>query len=120
MIQNFHDVLKQKIHAFITLVYDFTKIFPKTEMFGATSQIRRAAVSIMLNYVEGFGRRKEKVQLNFYETSYGSLQETKYILFLALTQRWMTKNDYESATMLADEIGKMLWGTIRGLEKRIG
>jgi four helix bundle protein len=114
---SFHYLLKQKIHKFIMLVYDITENFPKSELYGSTSQLRRASVSIMLNYVEGFSRRRPKVKLNFYEISYGSAQETKYILYLAKERGWMENSDYTDSFKLIDEIGKMLWSIIIPIEK---
>ena len=72
------NILKLKTHQFIKLIYQETLNFPKHEQYGLTSQIRRAAVSVMLNYLEGFARFKPKVKLNFYEISFGSIKECKY------------------------------------------
>lgn len=73
----------------------------------------------MLNYVEGYARRREKVKLNFYEISHGSSQECKYILFFSQTQKWIGQDEYQKGLELANEVGKMLWSTIEQLEKRI-
>ena len=100
-------------------MYDLTDSFPKTELYGASSQVRRAAVSIMLNYVEGFGRRKEKVKLNFFEISYGSACECKYLIYLALEKGWIDEEHYKKNFSLLDEISAMLWSMIAGLEKQI-
>lgn len=78
----YHDKLKIYIHEYIKLIYRVTNEFPKHELYGVVSQFRRVGVSVMLNYVEGFGRRKgeeSKVYKNFIEISYGSLRETKYL-----------------------------------------
>ncbi|KKT04052.1 MAG: S23 ribosomal [Candidatus Magasanikbacteria bacterium GW2011_GWD2_43_18] len=100
-------------------VYDIVSQFPKEERYGASDQLRRAVVSIMLNYLEGFGRRKEKVKLNFFEISYGSLRESKYLVVLAYERKWITKKQYESIFSKLDEMGAMLWSMIQGLEKMI-
>jgi len=115
----FHEKLKQKIHIFITDCYELFQYFPQEEKFGLVSQLRRASISIMLNYVEGYARRRDKVKLNFYEISHGSSQECKYILYFACTQKWISDIQYRNILMKVDEIGKMLWSTIVGLEKRI-
>ena len=60
-------------------VYDITVQFPKDELYGIVSQLKRAIVSVMLNFVEGFGRRRPKVKLNFFEISHGSARECKYL-----------------------------------------
>lgn len=113
------NVLKNKIHQLIVLVYKLTKEFPKDEQYGLVSQLRRAVVSIMLNYLEGFARRKDKVKLNFYEISFGSLKECKYILYLAKELGYISNAGYQSSINLAEEIGAMLWRTITTIEQRI-
>lgn len=112
------NVLKNKIHEFIKLVYKITQNFPKHELYGLVSQIRRAAVSIMTNYLEGFARRKPKVILNFYETSFGSVKECKYLLFLSKELAYLSEGDYDKAINLAEEISAMLWSSIQTTEKR--
>src|SRR3989344_2077336 len=112
----FHENLKSKINDYIHLVYCVTKSFPKDELYGATSQIRRAALSVMLNYVEGYARGRDKVQLNFLEIAYGSLQESKYLLDFSLTEKYLNDADYKQAAKLADDIGAMLWGVLRGIK----
>ena len=111
----FHEDLKSKIDEYIHLIYRITKSFPKDELYGATSQIRRAALSVMLNYIEGFARGRDKVQLNFLEISYGSLQESKYLLDFSKEEKYINENDYKKAITLAEDIGAMLWGIMRNL-----
>lgn len=115
----FHDKLKIKIHNFVSYCYDITESFPKSELYGTTSQLRRASMSIMLNYVEGYGRKREKVKLNFYEISHGSTQESKYIIYFALTRKWIDEKTYIKGLDLVNEIGKMLWSTIDLQEQKI-
>lgn len=64
-------------------VYDATRGFPKDELFGITSQLRRAVSSISANIAEGFGRTATKDKLHFYTIAYGSLLETKNFLYLS-------------------------------------
>ncbi len=73
----------QNAHAFAMEVYALTKLFPKDELFGLTSQLRRAAVSIPSNIAEGFSRWSAKEKVRFYNISEGSLAETGYQLYLA-------------------------------------
>lgn len=54
--ENFHDKLKAIIDEYIHLVYRLTREFPKEELYGVISQLRRAVISIMLNYIEGYAR----------------------------------------------------------------
>jgi four helix bundle protein len=119
MTERFHDILKQKIHHFVILSYDIAKKFPSEEKYGLRSQLCRASISIMLYYVEGYARRRDKVKLNFYETSHGSSQECKYIIYFSLVQKWINEDEYRQRLDLINEIGKMLWSTIDKLENKI-
>jgi len=118
-INSFKDILKKKIHEFIRFVYRVTKTFFKEEICEVVSQIRRAVLSVMLNYVEGYARRKPKVQLNFYEMAYGSFKETKYLLFFSKEEGYISNEEYSFGLQLADEIGAMLWTEIDALEQSI-
>jgi four helix bundle protein len=69
----------------------------------------------MLNYIEGFARRKGKnckVYKNFLETSYGSLKESKYLVYFSYTENYIDENNYHKLIKMADEIGAMIWSTI--------
>ncbi len=112
MNNGFHSQLKNQIHKFVMSTYDLTENFPKSELYGTVSQLRRAAVSVMLNYVEGYGRIKPKVKNNFYEISYGSARECKYLIFLASERLWISKVEYDESYKLLDEICKMVWSII--------
>lgn len=103
------------MHQYVKCVYKVTKNFPKDELYGATSQLRRATLSVILNYIEGYARRKGpdcKVYNNFLEISYGSLKESKYLIYFAYTENYLMQRDYERLIILADEIGRMLWNTM--------
>lgn len=115
---NFHDSLKLKMDEFVHRVYLITRRFPKDELYGVTSQLRRAALSIILNYIEGYARKKKLVMINFFETSYGSLKECKYLLHFSLKEKYLEAKDYQAAIDLAEEIGAMLWKTIKNLENK--
>jgi four helix bundle protein len=116
--EDFKKSLKKKMDQYAHFVYKITRDFPKEELYGIISQIRRAALSVVLNYVEGFARRRELVQLNFLEISYGSLKESKYLLHFALVEKYLNEKDYEIALKMAEEIGAMLWTEIINLSKQ--
>lgn len=111
----FQDTLKIHMHAYAKEVYRVTKKFPVDERFGMTSQLRRAALSVPLNYIEGYARFKKKVKLNFFEISYGSLKESNYLLFFAESEQYISKDEYTELIILGDEIGKMLWTIMKPL-----
>lgn len=101
---------------YVHFIYAATRKFPKEEIYGVTSQLRRAALSVILNYIEGYARMRSKVYKNFLETSYASLKESKYLLHFSLVEKYLSEEDYKKAVVLADEIGAMLWGTIKGVK----
>src|SRR4030042_4157713 len=115
-MEGFSEKLKVTMDEYVHLVYKITRDFPKDELYGATSQIRRATLSVILNYIEGFARQKKAVKQNFWEISYGSLKESKYLLYFSLVEKYMNQNDYQKSLKLADEIGAMLWRSIQSLK----
>ena len=114
--ETYHEKLKRQMDEYVHLVYKLTRKFPKEEIYGVTSQLRRASLSVILNYIEGYARGKNKVHKNFLEISYGSLKESKYLLHFSLVENFLSKTDYEKAIKLSDDIGAMLWGIIRKLK----
>jgi len=115
-MDEFSEQLKKKMDEYVHWVYKVSRNFPKEEIYGATSQLRRATLSVILNYIEGFARMKKAVKQNFWEISYGSLKESKYLLHFSLIEQYLNKKDYEKAIKLAEEIGAMLWRSIQGLK----
>ena len=115
MGKKFHEELKILMDEFVHLVYDMSLAFPKEEQFGVTSQLRRASLSIILNYIEGFARQRNLVLKNFLEISYGSLKETKYLLYFSYRRKYIDKENYQKSLVMAERIGKMLWGILRNL-----
>ena len=95
------------------LIYNFVQDFPRDEMYGVTSQLRRSALSVILNYIEGYARGRDKVYKNFLEISYGSLKESKYLLHFSLVEEYLKESDYKKVIILTEEIGKMLWSVIQ-------
>lgn len=118
MNDSFHQKLKEKIDSLVHLIYRATRSFPKDEMYGVTSQLRRAVLSIALNYVEGYARSRNLVLINFLEISYGSLQETKYLINFSFKEKYLKEPEYGEAVTLGEEIGAMLWQTIKGLRAK--
>ena len=82
--QSFEDLIVwQKAHAFVLEVYGLTAAFPREEVYGLTSQLRRAAVSIPANVAEGFGKRSRTDKVRYLNIAQGSLEEARYYLILA-------------------------------------
>lgn len=108
----FQNLLKDKIDEYIESVYGLTKNFPKEEIYCITTQLRRSAISVMLNYIEGYARQSSKTFKNFLKISYGSLKESQYLIKLGYKQNYIIKEDYNKLNYLSDEIAKMLWAII--------
>ncbi|MEZ4527059.1 MAG: four helix bundle protein [Desulfobacterales bacterium] len=82
--KSFQDLIVwQKAHQFVLAVYAYTGNFPKSEMFGLTSQFRRAAVSVPANIAEGFKKTGKADKFRFLNISQGSLEECRYYLILS-------------------------------------
>lgn len=111
----YFEQLKIKMNSYVHLVYKLSKNFPKEELYGCTSQLRRATLSIILNFIEGFARKKIAVKRNFWEISYGSLQESKYLVNFCYEEKYITEQEFHQAIKMAEEIGAMLWRAIEPL-----
>jgi four helix bundle protein len=83
-----HLIVWQKVHQFVLDVYQLTEGFPRKEMFGLTSQFRRAAISIPSNIAEGFKKRGRADKVRFLNIAQGSLEECRYFLILAKDLRY--------------------------------
>ena len=98
--------------------YRVTSRFPKTELYGLTSQIRRAAVSIPSNIAEGHCRRSTKAYLNHISIALGSHGEVTTCLELAARLGFVIRAETELLQPLSDSVGKMLYGLYRALERK--
>lgn len=92
-----------------TDVYQKTINFPKYELYGITSQIRRAAVSVSSNIAEGAGRRSNKEFANFLGISYGSACELETQLLIAKNLKYLKGDDFDTLFNDLNEIQKMLY-----------
>ncbi|OIO45630.1 MAG: hypothetical protein AUJ24_00295 [Parcubacteria group bacterium CG1_02_36_42] len=115
-----HNILLEKADKLAWAIYTLTKQFPKEELFGMISQLRRAALSIPLNTIEGFARYSLGDHCRFLEIAYGSLKEIKYLLYFSFREKYVTQKEYEDTINLAEEVGKMLWKKIQTLRKKVG
>lgn len=86
-------VVWQKAHSFVLSVYKHTKVFPKDELFGLTSQYRRAAVSIAANIAEGYGKKGINDKLRFYNIAEGSINECRYYVILSKDLGYVNLNE---------------------------
>jgi four helix bundle protein len=95
---------------FASEVYCLTKKFPKSEEFGLTSQLSRAAVSISLNIAEGEGRKSDADLARFIHIAIGSLYEVVTILYICLEQNYISKIEFGNFYKKCEDISKMLHG----------
>jgi four helix bundle protein len=105
--KSFRDLIVwQKSHRFVLAVYQITRSdFPREEIYGLTSQFRRAAVSIAANVAEGFRKQSKADKARMLNISEGSLEECRYYLILAKDLGYMNNNDMWELT---EEIGRLL------------
>ncbi len=104
--KTFEDVeVWQKAHVWVLGIYRLTENFPRHELFGLTSQLRRAAVSVPANFAEGFRKTGKADKLRFYNIAQGSLEECRYYLILAKDLKY---GDVQQLKFDLEEISKML------------
>lgn len=101
------------------LTYKLTKDFPKEEIYGLTSQMRRCAVSIPSNIVEGSARESQLEYLRFLEISFGSLKELHYQFSLAFRLGFLIEPDHNSVNIKFNETEKVLGALIRTLRNKL-
>ncbi|MGQ0542653.1 MAG: four helix bundle protein [Blastocatellia bacterium] len=115
--RSFEDVeIWQKSHAFVLEVYHLSESFPKHELYGLTSQLRRAAVSVPANFAEGFGKATKPDKLRFYSMSKASLEESCYYLILV---KDLGYGDTTILRRMLEEIGRMLGSYMRTIRTDI-
>lgn len=102
-------IVWQKADELALEVYKLTKSFPKDEMYGLTSQLRRAALSIPTNIVEGYARKGDKELARFINIAIGSMSETEYLLDFSKRLGYLTEKDHEIIEALRSEVGRLLW-----------
>lgn len=107
--QAFTDLLVwQKAHAWVLAIYRDTVRFPREELYGLVSQLRRAAVSIPASIAEGFKRRTAADKSRLYNISGGSAEEYRYHLILARDLGYLSANEADRLLIDLDEITRML------------
>lgn len=109
----------EKAHVLVKDLYFVTSKFPKEELFGVTSQIRRAAVSIPTNIAEGCGRNSDKDFRRFLQIAFGSANEVEYLIYLSYELNYIEKHQFTELNNKIIEVKKMLAGMIKTLTNDI-
>jgi four helix bundle protein len=101
-------IVWQKSIELVKKVFLLTQKFPKSELYGITSQMRRAVVSIPSNIAEGYGRRSTKEYTHFYKIAYGSALELETQIIITKDLKYVLSSDYIPVEKNLEEVCKML------------
>jgi len=119
-IRKFTDLNAWKeAHELVLMTYKITKVFPKEERFGLTSQLRRCAVSITSNIAEGFSRQSYKEKVQFYSVALGSVTELQNQILIARDVGYIVKNEFQKIAKQSIRVHKIINGLIKSSKSRI-
>jgi four helix bundle protein len=117
-MQNFKALMVwDKAHQLTLEVYAASKRFPRDELFGLTSQARRASSSVAATIAEGSGRRSRKEFVYFLGIAIGSVSEVEYFLILAKDLKYLDHIEYNRINTLANETKRMLISFLQRVER---
>jgi len=111
-------IVWQRARELVQLIYKYTESFSKAEEFGLKGQLRRAAVSVVLNIVEGYRRRTTKEFLHFLNIADSSLAELEAALEIALDLQFLSKENYEIVENKRSEVGYLLSQLTKSLRRK--
>jgi four helix bundle protein len=112
-------IVWQKADELAFQIYLVTNKFPKEEMFGLISQMRRSAVSVPANLVEGYARTSAKEKAQFYSIARGSLSELEYFIDFSFRLSYISKFEHELLVHLRNEVGRLLHGFLVAVRRHI-
>jgi len=107
----------KKSYSLALEIYKVTKSYPKDELYGIVSQIRRASVSISANVAEGYEKKYKKEYMRFLYISRGSLGEVETFLLFSKDLQYISQEVYDQLSKLCDEVGRLLRGLIKYLSQ---
>ncbi|HEY0459336.1 MAG TPA: four helix bundle protein [Pyrinomonadaceae bacterium] len=118
-VQSYRQLIAwQKAMALVKQIYSLIKDFPKEEIYGLTSQIRRAAVSITSNIAEGQGRDSTKEFLHYLSIAYGSLMEVETQILIAESLNYLKSAETKLILEKTAETGRQINGLSRSLKQK--
>jgi len=109
----------QKAHELTLAVFRITERFPRADLFGIVSQVRRSSSSVAANVAEGFGRGTTKELLRCLQIARGELEETRYFLLLSRDLGKISSAEFEALNDLCDSVGRLLNALGSSLRKRL-
>lgn len=113
-----NNIILEKADKLAHDLYTTSKAFPKSELYGITSQIRRSSLSVCLNVIEGYSRFKLGSHINFLEIAFGSLKETHYLVEFCYKENYFDREKYNKLVDQCDEVEKMLYTKIKTLKNK--
>jgi len=119
IIKSFEElIIWQESRKFANNIYKLTKNFPQEELYSLTSQVRRAAISIMSNIAEGFDRRTTKEFTSFLIIARASVSEVQNDLYVSLDLNYINKESFKTTYNHAQKIAKLINGLITYLRSQ--
>lgn len=107
----------KEAHQLVLLVYRVTKAFPKEELYGLTSQVRRAAFSVPANIAEGSAKRGSREFRRYLDVALGSLAEVAYILRLAKDLGLVSDEIWTTLNEQRESVGRLTWGLYASIRR---
>jgi len=116
MLKGFKELkVWQKAYSFTLLVYGLTKDFPREELYGIVTQMRKASVSVVSNIAEGYSRKSKMEYVQFLSIAYGSLSELETQILLSKDLKYLNEADFSEVLKFKDETAAMLYVLIKKL-----
>jgi len=116
-IKTYEDLLVwKKADALALIIFSLVKKFPREELFGLISQLKRSVLSIPANIAEGFARGTQKDFIRFLYIAWGSLVETEYYIKFSRKLAYIDDKQLKNCLSLTEEIGRMLNGLIKSIK----
>ena len=109
-------IIWQKADELAFMLYKASKEFPKEEIYGITSQLRRAGLSVCLNIVEGYARQGRTEFKRFVRIAMGSLSEVEYLMEFCERLQYLKTNEYRELEKIRSELGRILWSFYRNIK----
>jgi four helix bundle protein len=119
-IKSYRDLqVWQKAHELTLLVFKTTDSFPRTDLYGIVSQVRRSSSSVAANIAEGFGRGTTKEFLRVLQIARGELEETRYFMLLSRDLHKISPEEFARIDAECDSVGRLMNALARSLRARL-